>query len=352
MEDTGIGIPQEKIASIFEKFTQADSTVTRKYGGTGLGLAISKQLVTLMGGEMGVESAAGKGSTFWFTIPCKEADYCDIGERMDTLQEKPLSATRKPIAEALALLVEDYPVNRVFAEKLLRKFGFTQIDIAENGAEAITKYRSRVYDVIFMDCQMPEVDGYQATQKIRLLEEGTPLHTPIIAMTANAMMGDREKCLKAGMDDYISKPLRAQHLKSVLQTLFILNENSSGVAIAQKPEPAKPESSEPPVDMEQLNMFTNGDKEEEKALANLFLEQAKDVMAILERSFGADKHAEWKSASHRFKGASGNLGAMKLHHLCKRAEVHFEDNETQKSEMFEAIKTETKQVEQFFAARA
>ncbi len=349
VEDTGMGIPANKLSEIFEKFTQADSTVTRKYGGTGLGLAITKQLVQLMGGEIGVESAEGKGSTFWFAIPCKPAEAKDVSSHTEeSVIQCQAVENRKPIGEAKVLLVDDYHVNRVFAEKLLRKFGFTQIDIAEDGVQAIEKYRTHIYDMIFMDCQMPELDGYQTTQKLRLLEDGTSFHTPIVAMTANAMMGDREKCLKAGMDDYLSKPLRAEHLKKVLQMWFILDDDKATIT-AKKPEIVAPqETEEAPVDMEQLRLFTDGDPAEEKALADLFLEQAEAMIVILEQSMGADKHEAWKSAAHRFKGSSGNLGAMKLHHLCKRAEFHFEDNDTQKLEMLTAIKAETKRVEVFF----
>ena len=349
VEDTGMGIPADKLNEIFEKFTQADASVTRRYGGTGLGLAITKQLVQLMGGEIGVESAEGKGSTFWFTLPCKPANATDISIHSEE-HAMPCQAVenRKPIGEAKVLLVDDYHVNRVFAEKLLRKFGFRHIDTAEDGMQAIEKYRTSTYDMIFMDCQMPELDGYQATQKLRLFEDGTAHHTPIIAMTANAMMGDREKCLKAGMDDYLSKPLRAEHLKKVLKMWFLLDDTQATIT-TRKPEfVAQQEQKYQPVDMEQLRLFTDGDPAEEKALADLFLEQAYAMIVILEQSIAADKNDVWKSAAHRFKGSSGNLGAMALHHLCKRAETHCEDNDTQKLEMLTAIKAETKRVEMFF----
>ena len=346
VEDTGMGIPAEKLLEIFEKFTQGDASVTRKYGGTGLGLAITKQLVLLMGGEIGVESAEGKGSTFWISLPLLPANpedatsakehhtiYCQATEIL------------KPIHEARALLVEDYHVNQVFAEKLLRKFGFNHIDITENGVEALRKYRTNPYDIIFMDCQMPELDGYQTTQKLRLIEQDTPIHTPIIAMTANAMMGDREKCLKSGMDDYLSKPLRAEHLKKVLKIWFELDELKSAVSkhntssVIQLPQP---------VDIEQLRMFTDGDPDEEKELIQLFLDQAQEMIDILESNTSEHGKDAWKSAAHRFKGSSGNLGAMQLHHLCKRAENHFEDSDMKKTEMLCAIKRETSNVREFF----
>jgi CheY-like chemotaxis protein/HPt (histidine-containing phosphotransfer) domain-containing protein len=218
------------------------------------------------------------------------------------------------------------------------------LDLAENGVEAIEKYRTNTYDIIFMDCQMPELDGYQTTAKLRLLEDGTPLHTPIIAMTANAMMGDREKCLKAGMDDYISKPLRAEHLKNALQNWFVLDDDKATISITT----AQPQINAA-VDLEQLRLFTDGDKAEEKILADMFLEQAQEMIQILEDNIHPDNKEAWKSAAHRFKGSSGNLGANYLHHLCKRAEIHFEDSESKKLEMLSAIKLETKRVQEFFA---
>lgn len=349
VEDTGMGIPTHKLGEIFEKFTQADASVTRKYGGTGLGLAITKQLVQLMGGDIGVESAEGKGSTFWFAIPCKPAEAKDIKIHVDEqIIFCQAVENRKTIGEAKVLLVDDYHVNRVFAEKLLRKFGLRNIDIAEDGVQAIEKYRTSIYDMIFMDCQMPELDGYQTTEKLRMLENGTSLYTPIVAMTANAMVGDREKCLKSGMDDYLSKPLRAEHLKKVLNSWFILDDAKEIISVQKEPA-IKLKSEDAPVDMEQLRLFTNGDPEEEKELANLFLEQSHGMIKILENSLSMDKKEEWKSAAHRFKGSSGNLGAMQLHALCKRAEAHFEDSEVQKQEMLAAIKAETNRVEVFFA---
>ena len=345
VEDTGMGIPAHKLGEIFDKFTQADASVTRKYGGTGLGLAITRQLVNLMGGSIGVESAEGKGSTFWLSIPCLPAEAQDapVSPKHEHIRCQAAENLR-PIADARVLLVEDYPVNQVFAEKLLRKFGFRHIDIAENGVHAMEKYRTHLYDMIFMDCQMPELDGYQTTVKLRLLEADTPVHTPIIAMTANAMMGDREKCLKAGMDDYLSKPLRAEHLKKILESWFVLDE-AKAVVSAKTATPNMPEAA---VDMEQLRLFTDGDPEEEKALAALFLQQAQDMIVILKQNMENDQCDAWKSAAHHLKGASGNLGAMKLHHICKRAELHFDDDTARKMEMLTAIKHETRQVTNFF----
>jgi PAS domain S-box-containing protein len=350
VEDTGMGIPAAKLDEIFDKFTQADASVTRKYGGTGLGLAITKQLVSLMGGRIGVESAEGKGSTFWFTIPCKPASQNDVlRPREQSSAECEYATVRMPVAEARVLLVEDYPVNQMFAMKLLRKFGFCHIDLAENGVEAIQKYRTNMYDVIFMDCQMPELDGYQTTAKLRLLEEGTTLHTPIVAMTANAMMGDREKCLKAGMDDYISKPLRAEHLKAIIRHWFEIPDEKAQTSIAVVNSAQAPSATDAIVDLEQLRMFTDGDPEEERALFELFLEQAHEMIILLEQSKQTGDNERWKSAAHRFKGSSGNLGANRLHHACREAEARHTEDPLAKDALLAAIKTETDHVSLFFA---
>jgi|GEM_PF-576069 len=349
VQNTGIGIPADKLDQMFEKFTQADASVTRKFGGTGLGLAISKQLVTLMGGHISVESVEGKGSTFWFIIPCKEASKADILKQQEDQPAKISAAMkRKPIGQTKILLVEDYPVNQVFAEKLLRKFGVHHIDVAENGTQALLKYSTNTYDMIFMDCQMPELDGYQVTGKIRLMEDAVNLHTPIVAMTANAMMGDREKCLKAGMDDYLSKPLRAGHLKKILAGWFMLDEAKAVIEAPKPTETLLPKLEEEPVDMEQLRMFTDGNPNEEKALFTLFLDQAQEMVDILEKNTDKNGYDAWKSAAHRLKGSAGNLGAMKLHHLCKRAEAHFEDFEPKKMEMLAAIQVEIRRIQSFF----
>jgi signal transduction histidine kinase/DNA-binding NarL/FixJ family response regulator len=262
VEDTGMGIPADKLDKIFDKFTQADASITRKYGGTGLGLAITKKLVNLMGGEIGVESAEGKGSTFWFNLPLKQASETDLFSQ-NKLHNIRCQAVENLISakDAKILLVEDYAVNQIFSLKLLNKFGFQNIDVAENGITALQKCAMQNYDMIFMDCQMPELDGYQTTMKLRITENDTGRHTPVIAMTANAMLGDREKCLKAGMDDYLSKPLRIEHLKTILQSYFIISGDDIIAAGS-----GNANNIECPIDMNQLHNFTNGDPNEEKEL--------------------------------------------------------------------------------------
>jgi signal transduction histidine kinase/CheY-like chemotaxis protein len=338
VKDTGIGIPENRLDSLFKMFSQADSSTTRKYGGTGLGLAISKRLAELMGGDVGVDSTEGVGSTFWFTVcfgvaklPATESvphidkntealtigpvdagnkaltkllqrlhlrvNYyddlqdipkfgskrwlfidmkslegnehwlqtfaknnhvvciCPFGESKQfgaTVKSQPFSILTKPLSynslvslfrlggppiivdlaeesktplmlatsQAKQILVaEDNPVNQQLIAKILAKAGY-QCTLVENGDEALLAYLNQPWDLVFMDCQMPEMDGYEATKRIRQLESSTNLHVPIVALTANAMEGDRDRCLQAGMDTYLSKPLNRDLLMKTLSSYF------------------------------------------------------------------------------------------------------------------------------------
>jgi signal transduction histidine kinase/ActR/RegA family two-component response regulator len=213
VQDTGVGIPPEKQAGIFDAFTQADSSVTRQYGGTGLGLAICKRLVELMGGQIGVYSQPGQGSCFWFEVP------------LPVIQENaPEETTAQPSGSALnsheldgvrVLLVEDNPVNQKVAIRMLQKLGCV-VELAENGQQALEKLERASYDIVLMDMQMPVMDGLTATRLLRQREQQTGHHQVVIALTANAMQTDRELCLDAGMDDYLSKPLTLDALQVML----------------------------------------------------------------------------------------------------------------------------------------
>ncbi|MES2857163.1 MAG: ATP-binding protein [Bdellovibrionota bacterium] len=214
VSDTGIGIPQTALGRLFKSFSQADSSTTRRFGGTGLGLSISKRLVESMNGEIGVRSTEGKGSTFWFTIPFKLGKSIrgrDSFESVTTVDSK---------RSLRVLVAEDNSVNQVIAKKMIEKMGHSVL-IAANGIEALDALRTSSFDLVLMDCQMPELDGYEATQTIRVDRSVKNPNVPIIAMTANAMNGDREKCLAAGMNDYISKPVREKDLQVVIDRVLV-----------------------------------------------------------------------------------------------------------------------------------
>lgn len=207
--DTGIGIPQEKMPMLFQKFSQLDSSSTRRFGGTGLGLAISRQLADLMGGSILVESRRGKGSSFTLEV---ELPVCMPAT--ETVRAEP----PMPEAQFKLLLVEDNAINQRVASLALSKYGF-KVDAADHGRAALERMKQERYDAILMDCQMPELDGFEATAAIRNQERGTGMHVPIVAITAHAMTGDRERCLKAGMDEYVSKPVDYRQLAEMLAGL-------------------------------------------------------------------------------------------------------------------------------------
>ena len=209
VSDTGIGMSAEVVAGLFNPFFQGDASITRRFGGTGLGLSICKRLVKLMGGEITVESAPGQGSHFRFELPffITEASPATPASAVPTSTERRLTI----------LLVEDNLVNQKVAAALLAKLGHTVV-LADDGRAALSQLAAGNIDLVLMDCQMPEMDGFEATRRLRAGEAGAIAATlPVIAMTANAMSGDREACLAAGMDDYLAKPFKRDDLVALLE---------------------------------------------------------------------------------------------------------------------------------------
>ena len=231
VSDTGIGISASRLKALFTPFTQADGSTTRKYGGTGLGLAISKQLAQMMNGKIGAQSVEGVGSTFWFTawfekVPDNQAEE----EVLDSKVQKAPEACGAPSLpdKVRILLVEDNPVNQKVALAMLKKLGF-RTDVVANGLEAVKALQTVPYDLVLMDCQMPEMDGFEATRAIRQKESAASNPCiPIIAMTASAMQADRKKCLQAGMNDFIAKPVQSEELAVMLARWLAISRQEPG----------------------------------------------------------------------------------------------------------------------------
>jgi len=227
VSDTGIGISLAKQESIFDAFSQADSSTTRQFGGTGLGLTISRRLVELMGGKMWVESEVGRGTRFHFTARLEMGADCEPRDRGSVVAPEPLpdvaaaspqylSAAGEQVASLKLLVAEDNAVNRLVMARLLERRGH-HVTLVGSGREALDTIAKERYDLVFMDVQMPGMDGLEATAAIREDEKSYGTHLAVIALTAHAMKGDRERCLAAGMDDYLSKPIDTQELDDILR---------------------------------------------------------------------------------------------------------------------------------------
>jgi len=215
VQDTGIGIPKDKLPLLFQRFTQSDASTTRRFGGSGLGLAISRQLAELMGGSLVAESRVGEGSQFTLELSLAlGAAPALAGEVAPLFPDPPQALPRRRV-----LLVEDDAVNRTIGVRLLQRLG-CDVDLATNGREAVERCAAVEYDGVFMDCQMPEMDGYEATREIRRRERGGR-HTRIVAMTAHALQGERERCAEAGMDEYLTKPIERERLRATVESLAV-----------------------------------------------------------------------------------------------------------------------------------
>jgi PAS domain S-box-containing protein len=325
VRDTGIGIEPSNIKRLFEPFVQADSSTTRNFGGTGLGLSIVKRFVEMMDGRVGVSSVIGGGSSFWFDLPLVAAS----GSGHD-----PASLTQAMSSGRMArdvfdirfkgrvLVVEDNNVNQKVAQRILERLG-CEVEIAENGAEALTRCEGATYDLILMDMQMPVMDGLTATTLLRQRELGKR-RTPIIALTANAMNGEYDRCMTVGMDGFLTKPLNVERLQGFLSG-FGLRDPSAPAAeahdLAVLEAPHEPiEQLESPLDLTKLDEITDGDAEFTAELLETFFASATESLAEVQHALAGLDRPQLSRIAHRLKGAAANIHAVTVAQTAARLE--------------------------------
>jgi signal transduction histidine kinase/CheY-like chemotaxis protein/HPt (histidine-containing phosphotransfer) domain-containing protein len=317
--DSGIGISPEIRGMLFQPFNQADGSSTRKFGGTGLGLAISRQLAEMMQGGVGVESSPGVGSTFWFTV--RLSNRLQPEGAAATGPEPPAKSHRQSIGEIphglRVLVAEDNEANQIVATLMLDRLG-CHTDIVANGQAAIEAVAANTYDIVFMDCQMPVMDGFEATRLIRRIE-GTSAHRTIIAMTANALQGEKERCLETGMDDYVAKPVVLEELEQVIRRWGAADRGGQSGA----PRPSGNESLS--LDLTRLNHLQELSKRRDPALFSKllksFLTDAPDRIGILKKALAVDDTKTVFTVAHSLKGISGNIGAKVMTSLSQELQV-------------------------------
>ncbi len=342
--DTGIGLSDKQQEALFDRFTQADGSTTRKFGGTGLGLSISKQLVEMMGGEIGVKSELGVGTTFWFTLYLEEVSAPETAAGLSPPPTPPST-----IFKAHILVVDDNTTNQLVACGMLKKFGITT-DIATNGQEAITALKQGSYDLVFMDCQMPVMDGYQATKAIRDPNSQVTNHQiPIIAMTANAMQGDREKCLAAGMDDHIAKPIDPQKLHRALDEWLPSNSKQVSKSSEEHSTSSIGESGteEEIFDYAAMSQRLMGDHSLMQAVSRTFLSDMEIQLKALEAAIATNNLASITASAHKIKGAAANVGGIALSQIAQTIE-----QAGQASEMTLVITEQAKMERAFFQLKS
>jgi PAS domain S-box-containing protein len=316
VRDTGIGIPVERQHDLFSPFVTVDPSFARKYGGTGLGLAVCSRLVEMMGGNLAFESALGDGSTFWFTVPLEPADPL-------LLDTNPKLELALPARSTKVLLAEDNPVNSLLTKSLLEKLGH-RVDCVENGIEAVEAAEKAHYDIILMDVSMPEMDGIAATARIR---EAGATQTPIVALTAHAMKGDRQKLLASGFDDYVAKPIDIDVVSNVISRWTALHDQ----AAVQRPAERRTQSMDsrrgvPGTIVQQAAVTTLVEMlgaKEASTLVEKFIEVTADRLAQLDQAIESDGAGDAERICHTIAGSSANFGADKLGQLALSADQKF-----------------------------
>ncbi|MEH2285836.1 MAG: ATP-binding protein [Nostoc sp.] len=357
VKDTGIGIPRDRLERLFKAFSQVDSSITRQYGGTGLGLAICKQLCELMGGRIWVESELNAGSTFYFTITAsvipeesaaasvvfsqqeiqkaikspeveqlafKSQDILELSSHKTPCPPLPASSSESPDLHKLRiLLTEDNLVNQKIALKQLKNLGYSA-DIANNGKEALQLLEKIPYDLILMDCQMPVLDGLETTKQIHRWQESSfasGRRPVIIAMTANAMKQDKQLCLDAGMDDYLSKPVMKENLAATLEywgnVIFRAKETS---ATEQTVSTIDISAVDLPIDWERLHQLSENNPEFELELLQIFVEDIQPRLELIKIAIATHNFQQIVLQVHQIKGASANIGVTTMYVAAEKLE--------------------------------
>jgi CheY-like chemotaxis protein/HPt (histidine-containing phosphotransfer) domain-containing protein len=306
--DTGIGISKEAQARLFQPYVQAEAGTTRNFGGTGLGLTICRRLADMMGGEIAMQSEPGKGTTMTLTLSLPVADPAQLpkGDAADKAAELVAGRRRAPGVEAacadgsLVLIVEDHPTNRTLLQRLLALLGYAS-QSAEHGREALEMWRGGRFAAVVTDCNMPEMDGYQLAQAIRAAESGGR-RTPIIACTANAGADEGRRCIEAGMDDFLAKPVELEALAKAMERWLPLPHGNA------------------PLDQGSLAEVSGGDAALEREILSDFRSAADADMAALRDALARRDLARATQTAHRVKGACLTIGAKALAEVCARIE--------------------------------
>jgi signal transduction histidine kinase/DNA-binding response OmpR family regulator len=323
VRDTGIGIEPEAIARLFEPFVQADSSTTRNFGGTGLGLSIVKRFVEMMDGRVGVSSVLGQGAAFWFDLPLVAVagtghDPASLREASGASASDHAFDTR---FEGRVLVVEDNPVNQKVARRILERFG-CEVEIAEHGAEAIERCERSQFALVLMDMQMPVMDGLTATTLIRQRELGKR-RTPIVALTANAMNGEYDRCMAVGMDGFLTKPLDIERLRQLLIGFGL--HGASGASAPDREAVLEPAlltalTRAAPVELAKLEEITGADAQFTTELLETFFGSANESLERMTQTLGTEDRAELARLAHRLKGAALNIHALAVATLAAQLE--------------------------------
>jgi len=332
VSDPGVGIPENHLDTLFEHFSQVDESSTRQHGGTGLGLAICKELVILMGGQIGVRTKTGQGSTFWFTARFEIGDHEAVDDRSpDDVDEKEIFATysqrvvvsrRWSSVDRKVLVVDDNEVNLLVAQRMLEELGF-EVDLAVNGQEAIDASEGYDYAAILIDSQMPGMDGNEATSIIRRAE-GDEKHTPIIALTANAMAPDREKAFAAGVDDYLSKPVFLEDLEVALSRLLSSDEDTSQVEVVstdlRPTNVTAPSVFDTSIVEELQSIGVPGEPDLFSELAGQFLDQMPAWLNDIRSAASNGDTETVRRLAHKLLGLCRQIGAERIARVCDELE--------------------------------